>query len=302
VSKEGLRECFLMCAIILAVQFTLPGLPAAGAAQREAPGEPVVIPGTEIPGWGQVGTVPGRFGQPAGSTTPKTPAVLILHGSGGVDGRGAFYATALQKAGIATLEITMFPPGGRPRAGQKANMPHAAAALTWLAAQPTVDGQRLGVMGFSWGGGMAVLMASEQVQERLGKNVPAPAAFAPFYPVCSVMARSLVNPERAFYNVQTRMRAVPMLIHVGTRDDYEEGDRPCDALIAMWPIGAREQVTVRYVAGATHAFDSQTPTKQFNDEFAHAGRGGMVSVVPSPKDAEKARQAVVSFFVTQLHP
>jgi len=228
--------------------------------------------------------------------------VLILHGSGGVDGRGAFYAPALQDAGIATLEITMFRPGGRPRAGIQATMPHAAAALTWLAAQPTVDGQRLGVMGFSWGGYMSVLMASELVQERLGKDVPKPAAFAPFYPTCAVMVRRLANPESPFYNAHTRMRAVPMLIHVGTRDDYEEGDRPCDALLAMWPAAAREHTTVRYIEGATHGFDSQKPARQFNDEFAHAGRGGMVSVIPSPKDAAEARQAVVKFFVENLNP
>ena len=144
-----------------------------GAAQTEAPGEPVTIPGAEISGWGQVGEFPARFGRPPGSTV-KVPAVLILHGSGGVDGRGAFYATALQEAGIATLEVTMFPAGGRPRAGRKANMPHAAAALKWLAAQPSVDAQRLGVMGFSWGGGIAVLMSSELVQERLGNDVPKP--------------------------------------------------------------------------------------------------------------------------------
>jgi uncharacterized protein len=272
-----------------------------GAAQTEAPGEPVLIPGADIPGWGHVDTVPARFGRPAGAP-PKVPAVLILHGSGGVDGRGAFYAKALQDAGIATLEITMFRPGGRPRAGQKANMPHAAAALTWLAAQPTVDGQHLGVMGFSWGGNMSVLMASDLVQERLGPKTPTPVAFAPFYPVCSNLVRNLVNPENPFYTAHTRMRAVPILIHVGTRDDYEVGDRPCDALLAMWPVAAREHATVRYVEGATHGFDSQTPAKQFNDEFAHAGRGGMVSMVPNPEAAADARQALVSFFVKYLKP
>ena len=272
-----------------------------GAAQTDAPGEPVTIPGAEISGWGQVDTVPARFGRPAGAP-PKVPAVLILHGSGGVDGRGAFYAKALQEAGIATLEITMFPPDGRPRAGSKATMPHAAAALKWLAAQPTVDGQRLGVMGFSWGGNMSVLMSSELVQERLGKDVPKPAAFASFYPVCSNLVRNVVNPEHPFYNAHTRMRAAPMLIHVGTRDDYEAGERPCDALLAMWPAAAREHATVRYVEGATHGFDSQKSAMQFHDEFAHAGRGGMVSVIPSPKDAAEARQAVVSFFVKNLNP
>jgi len=273
-----------------------------GAAQTDAPGESVIIPGAEISGWGQVDKVPGRFGLPAGSK-PKVPAVLILHAILGVDGRGAFYAKALQEAGIATLEITMFPPGAPPRAGPKATMPYAAAALKWLATQPTVDGQRLGVMGFSWGGYMSVVMSSELVQERLGKDVPKPVAFAPFYPTCSILVRSLVNPRSAFYNAHTRMSAAPMLIHVGTRDDFEEGERPCDALVAMWPAAARENTTVRYVEGATHDFDSQMPGGQvYESKFAHALRGGMVSVVPSPKDAAEARQAVVSFFVKYLHP
>ena len=35
-------------------------------------------------------------------------AVVICHGSDGVDGRGDFYAPALNAAGIATLEIDMW--------------------------------------------------------------------------------------------------------------------------------------------------------------------------------------------------
>ncbi len=274
-----------------------------GAAQTDAPGESVIIPGTEISGWGQVDQVPARFARPAGSK-PKVPAVLILHGALGVDGRGAFYAKALNDAGIATLEITMFPPSAPPRAGLKSTMPHAAAALKWLAAQPAVDGQRLGVMGFSWGGIMSVLMSSELVQERLGKEVPRPVAFAPFYPCCSLLAaRILVNPQSPFYNAHTRMSGSPMLIQVGTRDDFEEGEHTCDGLVAMWPPAAQQHTTVRYVEGATHDFDSQKPrAQQGYARFAHGGHGGMVSVVPSPKDAAEARQAVVSFFIKHLHP
>ena len=198
--------------------------------------------------------------------------------------------------------VSAFPRGGRPRAGHQATMPHEAAALRWLAAQPSVDGQRLWVMGFSWGGMDSVLLASELVQECLGKDVPEPTAFAPFYPSCSNLARLVVNPHNPFYNAHTRMRAVPMLIHVGSRDDYEVGDRPCDALVALWPAAARERVTVRYVEGATHGFDTQTSGRQFYDEFARGGRGGMVFVSPSPKAAAEARQAVVSFFVKYLNP
>ncbi len=285
---------FLVAATVLIVS-------GIGAAQNDAPGEPVTIPGVEIPGWGQVDEILAHFGRPAGSMS-KVPAVLILHGSGGVDGRGAFYARALQEAGIATLEITMFQFGRRPKAGPEATIPHASAALRWLGTQPAIDSKRLGVMGFSWGGVMTVLLSSELVQEQLGKDVPKPVACAPLYPVCSAIARTVKNPERACYNAQTRMSASPMLIHVGTNDDYEDGTRSCDTLIAMWPAAARKQVTVHYIEGATHAFDYQKGAMRFYDGLSHGGRGGMVSFVPSPKDADETRKAVVSFFVKHLNP
>ena len=274
------------------------GLSSLAAAQAEAPGETVTIPGATFSSW-SVKDVRGRFGRPAGSTA-KVPAVLILHGSGGVDGRGAFHATALQEAGIATLEITMFQIGGRPRAGHGATMPHAVAALGWLSGRPDINAERLGVMGFSWGGVMTVLLSSEQVQEQLGKDVPRPIAFAPFYPVCTNMARFLRSAKHNFYNAHTRMSASPMLIHIGTHDHYEDGERPCDAFVAMWPAAARERTIVRNVEGATHGFDSQAGSRRFHDEFAFAGRGGTVHVIASPKDAAEARQAVVTFFVEQL--
>jgi dienelactone hydrolase len=195
----------------------------------------------------------------------------------------------------------MFPPGGRPRAGRTANMPHAAAALRWLAAQPGVDAQRVGVMGFSWGGGLAVLMSSEIVQESLGNDVPKPKAFAPFYPVCSGRSRDFMNPQHPFYNAHTRMSAAPMLIYVGTLDDYEQGARPCDAMVAMWPAVARDRTTVRNIEGATHGFDSRRPARRFYDELGPGG-GGMIRVVPSPKEADDARQAVVSHFAKNLNP
>ncbi len=291
------------CAASITVATTILALVALVAsstsgAQSEAPGEPIVIPGVEIPGWGQVAQVPGRFGLPA-KAVAGVPAVLILHGSGGVDGRGAFYARALQEAGIATLEITMFKHGDRPK-GSEANMPHMAASLKWLAAQPVVDGSRLGVMGFSWGGGLSLLISSETVQERLGKDVPRPAAIASFYPVCTNLARNLANSQRPLYNVQTRMSATPMMIFVGTRDDYEEGVRPCDALVATWPAAAREATIVRYLEGATHGFDSQIGPMQFYDSIVRAGQGGMVNIIPNPEIAAEVRRVVVGFFVQTL--
>ncbi len=275
--------------------------PRLGAAQPYAAGEPVVIPGIELQGWGQVTEVEGHFGHPAANAT-KTAAILILHGSGGVDGRGAYYAKALQEAGFATLEVTMFAPGGRPRAGIKATMPFAAAALKWLGTRPDVDASKLGVMGFSWGGTMTVLMSSEMVQEFLGKDAPRPAAFAPLYPTCSNIVRIVQRRENAFYGAERRMSASPMLIQVGTQDDYEQDEHACDTLVASWPRAAREATTVHYFEGATHGFDIQGRPRQFNDEFAQGGRGGMVRMSASPQDASEARAAVVAFFVKRLNP
>jgi hypothetical protein len=59
------------------------------SAQSYAPGEAVVLPGAEIADWGRGEKVDGHFGRPLTNTT-KVPAVLILHGSGGIDGRGAY--------------------------------------------------------------------------------------------------------------------------------------------------------------------------------------------------------------------
>lgn len=282
------------CLAALATLFAI----SAADAQVEAPGEPVAIPGLEIADWGSVGQVPARFGMPA-STAAKVPAVLILHGSGGVDGRGAFHAKALQDAGFATLEITMFPPGSPPGPSVNLTMPHAAAALSWLAGQPRIDGQRLGVIGFSWGGQMAVMLSSEQIRQRLGKDVPAPAALVSLYPVCTNMRRFLQWDKHPLYRAHETMGTVPLLILVGTRDDTENDPRACDAFLAMLPPAGQQRVTVRYLEGATHGFD-QDKSFQYYDAAARARQGATVNVVSSPKDAAEARDAAVAFFTKNL--
>ena len=110
------------------------------------------------------------------------------------------------------------------------------------------------------------------------------------------------RPQHPLFSADKRMGAAPMLIHVGTRDDYETVDRPCDAFVATWPAAARERTTVRNLEDATHSFDSQTGSRQFFDEFAYGGRGGMVRVIASRKDAAEAREAVVRFFLANLKP
>jgi hypothetical protein len=56
-------------------------------------------------------TVPATLTLPE-KHTGRVPAVVIVHGSGGVDGRGAYHGVALNAAGIATFEIDMWAPRG----------------------------------------------------------------------------------------------------------------------------------------------------------------------------------------------
>ena len=93
-----------------------------------------------------------------GRLRDRVPAVVILHGSGGIDGRGEFHAKALNAAGIATLEVLMFTSGNRPRDGSRSNFTHMYGALNYLANRPDIDPQRIGVMGFSWGGGLSLFL------------------------------------------------------------------------------------------------------------------------------------------------
>jgi uncharacterized protein len=120
-------------------------------AAAEALATEVTFPGAVAEGYPKIAEVAGYLVFPTGEAKGQVPAVVILHGSGGIDGRGEFHAKALNAAGIATLEVLMFTSGNRPRDGSRSNFTHMYGALNYLANRPDIDPQRIGVMGFSWG-------------------------------------------------------------------------------------------------------------------------------------------------------
>src|SRR5690242_14588384 len=109
-------------------------------------------------------------------TSGGLPAVVIVHGSAGVDSRGGYYAEALNDAGIATLAIDMWAARGwlggitgRP-SGVPETLPDAYGALKFLAEQSYIDIGRIGILGFSWGGVMALLTATQPYTLLFTKN------------------------------------------------------------------------------------------------------------------------------------
>lgn len=112
------------------------------------------------------GGIAGTLNLPDGASS--APAVLMLHGFGSSrDEVGSMYAReaeALAKAGIASLRIDFRgfgksdgDTGATTIDGQLAD---AKVAAAYLAKQEGVDPKRLGVLGFSLGGGVATLLAA----------------------------------------------------------------------------------------------------------------------------------------------
>lgn len=85
-------------------------------------------------------------------------AVVVLGGSqGGLDERGA---TAFAEAGFIALALAYFGVGSLPPALVEIPVEYVAAGLEWLRAQPEVGGRRVGLVGRSKGGELALRAAA----------------------------------------------------------------------------------------------------------------------------------------------
>lgn len=238
--------------------------------------------------------VAARLGLPVVPEGQKVPAVVIAHGSGGVDSRGSFHAEALREAGIATLELDMWSARGlaggaqgRPRSVQE-TLPDAYGALQFLSAHPAIDDSRIGITGFSWGGAMSMLLATRAVAERMAPPGQRFVAFAPFYPVCWIYNRV---PGYEF----VELTEGPVLLQAGGKDDYDAPDT-CTRLVESLPESSRTRVELWVYPEATHAWDRLEPELVVEDPMSHEGRGGQVRLTPSPHTAIQSRQLLVDFF------
>ncbi|WP_304189741.1 dienelactone hydrolase family protein [Phenylobacterium aquaticum] len=241
-------------------------------------------------------TVAGKLAIPSAET--KVPAVILCHGSDGVDGRGEFYRPALNAAGIATLEIDMWAARGsargaaaRPRSPIE-TLPDAFAAKRFLAEQPEIDAARIGIMGFSWGAVVALLSATPGALARFGDGQGAFKAHMANYPV--VWAYETV-PGLSL----AELTGAPILIQCGDADTYDDPDG-LDQLMARLPEASRKVIRGVTYPGAGHGFDRDLPAQTINDPFAHKGKGGPVVMEFNPGAATASRDACVTFFSETL--
>jgi dienelactone hydrolase len=185
------------------------------------------------------------------SATGRVPAMIIQHGSGGVAAaREGRYAREMVKLGVAALVMDSFK--GRGIASTVADQSalraqdmaeDAFAALRWLASHPRIASDRIGILGFSKGGTVALLTALERHANRALPDGLRFALHVSLYPSC------------ASHYFRPKSTGSPIYLLLGGADTYA-GVGPCqEYAAALKAEGAAIDVTV--YPGARHGFDTE---------------------------------------------
>lgn len=229
-----LRHCLILAASWL-------GLASPLAAQQA-----VRIP---LPAGAAVPHVTATLQGPA-KIAGRLPAVILLHGCGGIGQNHARMAQHLAQSGRVTLLVDSFSSRGIRDACTR-NWPTLAdarertrdidAALAWLAARPDVDAGRIAAVGYSYGGGVLLLrdLPDRDAAVRAG---PALRSAVAVYPDCALV--------EAPHPVLRQ----PLFLAMAERDDWTPVPQ-CQALLARLSAG-RDLVESKVYAGAHHSFDA----------------------------------------------
>lgn len=255
----------------------------------------------------KITSVSGTLNIPSGKTG-KLPAVLILHASGGVDGTGAKYVEVLNKAGIATFEIEMFGPGQTLEShptGQQ-NFPHVFGGLQFLMTQPQIDPRRVGVMGFSWGGMLAILAASDRIAAEFQQDLPKFRAHLALYPMCwlhsSVLNGTAEGSPHKFLRIDkgtyARFTGAPVHILAGEKDQYDDPDS-CGKFVVEANGSPGAVFSQTTYPGAYHGWD-KTKEVRSPSPLAYKGKGGWWLGFPDHRVTEQSRQFATDFFTKHL--
>ena len=230
----------------------------------------------------------------------RLPVVMIVNSAPGFDGRSAFYAEELNRAGIATLELDFMQGRGMP-ASPRQHMAHAYETLRYLSADPRIDGARVGIMGFSWGGMIALLTSSAELTRKYTGDRLQFAAHLGVYPIC--WRHELVLQGKDKYlgpAIYQRVTGRPVHILAGDKDDYDDPDS-CDKFLNALPPEARRHFSLTTYAGATFGWDSRFSSDSWA-AGAHKNKGGIVHIVADGEFAKRSREFVVGYFRRSLAP
>lgn len=184
------------------------------------------------------------------AATGRLPAMVIQHGSGGVsEAREHAYAREFVKMGVAAVVTDSFSPRGVKSTvtdqSAVSSLEMTRDALNALAAaskHPRIDGGRIGIVGFSKGGTVALQTALDRFTLRALPSGPRFALHVAMYPGCG---SHHFNPATS---------GAPILMMMGDADTYT-GVEACLALAERYRA-AGAKVETRVFPGAKHGWDS----------------------------------------------
>ncbi|WP_052382483.1 dienelactone hydrolase family protein [Comamonas granuli] len=273
---------------------------AAAQAQTAAAQEPRQAVSFQAATLTEAGTrIQGELTLPGGGEGRRLPAVVVIHSAGGFeDPTRQPYVQALNQAGIATLELNLFARGNRPKTSRM-NLPHTFGALAYLAQHPRIDPARIGILGFSHGGMLALFAASKELNQAYTGGQQQFAAHLALYPVCwahlaSIEGRNAVYP-RTVYGALT---GAPVHILAAENDAYDAPDT-CQKFIAALPPESQDRVGLTMYAQATHGWDT-LQDKHYHDPAAAQGRGAQVPHLRSAAAAAQSLDFARQFFTRTL--
>lgn len=215
---------------------------------------------------GKPALIAGELRIPRGGAA-RLPAVVLLHGSGGVSGFVPDWAQYLNSIGVITLVIDSWSGRGiasvvndQSQLGRLVQLFDAYRGLELLEKHPRVDPTRIAVMGFSRGGQAALYSGVKRFQRMWG---PASgrefAAYIAFYPTCNTV-----------YRDDEDVTANPIRIFHGGADDYVPIG-PCRAYADRLKAKGADIRHVEY-PGAHHVFDWQALKKPLKLDKAQTTR------------------------------
>jgi len=200
---------------------------------------------------GREAMLAGELRLPPGSTPAgRVPAVVLVHGSGGIGGSLDLWARELNAAGIAAFILDSFAGRGIVSTVADQNQLHSLAmmvdayrALDSLAAHPRIRPDRIGVLGFSKGAVAAVYSATDRFNAGFGNPDRRFAAHAGLYTPCNVA-----------YREDTRVGPAPIRLYHGIADDYVPIG-PCREYVARLREAGADAALTDY-PDAHHGFDN----------------------------------------------
>lgn len=241
----------------------------------------------------------GTLFLPEGASAERpVPGMVLLHGSGGIKpGREMEYGQMLAADGYAAFVVDYYGPRG-----VTSETPYllkviavtefdviadAYAALALLASHPAIDGGRIGVAGYSYGGMATRFAMDERIREVLAPDHSGFAAFVDFYGPC-------------FQNLGTeKTNGSPLLTLRGTEDASNDLEACARREAELRALGVGVEAHV--YEGAGHAWESTARRELHEDspyiagcEVVYDANGrssvngrGIVDVPPATPRAER---------------